>query len=361
MYRSRFESLGCFMPEKVVSTKELIAKLAKEPLFDLEELTGIKNRRVRSDSEDSFVLAMNAIKDCLEKSSYKASDLDVIIFTSITKYKYHNEHDLCFIYEPSMSQLIKAEIGADSALNFDVTNACAGMFTGIFMLDNMIKCGAAKNGMVISGELITLISDTAVKEISEPIDDQFASLTVGDSGVAVIMDRSPNEVEGIEIVEMLTFAEFSELCFGMPSTKNCGIAMYTKAAKIHSESIKRVPVYMSALLKKYQDLVEKYRATYAVPITFAIPHQTALKVMQEGVELTIKHARTIEPLKDINIPEVLSCIEEFGNTSSTSHFVVLYHALKDKKIKDNDRMLLVSHASGITMGLIVVNMGEIKA
>ena len=57
------------------------------PLFDLEKLTGIKNRRYRSKEEDSFSIALAAAKDCLKNSSYKAADIDIIIYDSISKFK----------------------------------------------------------------------------------------------------------------------------------------------------------------------------------------------------------------------------------------------------------------------------------
>jgi 3-oxoacyl-[acyl-carrier-protein] synthase-3 len=354
MSKSRFESIGCYMPEKVVTSKELLDKMKTKPPFDLEEITGIKNRRYRSENEDSFQLGVAAAKDCLKHSTYKASDIEAVIWTSITSFKNVSE----FQYEPSMSLHIKNELGANKALNFDISNACAGMLTGVYILDNLMRAGIVKNGLVLSGECITHVADTAVKEITEPIDDQFASLTVGDSGSAVIMDQSPNEEEGLELSEFLTFAECAELCFGMPSTQNPGIAMYAKAVDLHAESVKRVPNFITKVLEK-TGLIDKYK-TIKKPIDFVIPHQTALKVMKAGVKDVFNHVKKIESIKDFEMPEMLAYIQEFGNTSSTSHFVVLYHALKDKVLKPGNTVLMVPHASGISIGAFFFRLGKLK-
>jgi len=257
-----------------------------------------------------------------------------------------------------MSLHIKNELGANKAINFDISNACAGMLTGVYILDNLMRAGIVKNGLVLSGECITHVADTAVKEITEPIDDQFASLTVGDSGTAVIMDQSQNDEEGFELIEFLTFAECAELCFGMPSTQNPGIAMYAKAVDLHAESVKRVPNFITKVLEK-SGLIDKY-INIRKPIDFVIPHQTALKVMIAGVKDVFSHVKKIERIKDFEMPELLAYIQEFGNTSSTSHFVVLYHALKDKVLKPGNTVLMVPHASGISIGAFFFRLGKLK-
>ena len=340
MKKNRFESIGVYTPSNVVSTQELIGKMKVAPLFDLEKLTGIKNRRYRSKDEDSFSIALAAAKDCLKRSSYKASDIDIVIYTSITKFI----NGFKYVFEPSFSSYLRNEIGAVNAMNFDIMNACAGMLTGAYILDSMIKAGLVKNGMVISGECITPIADTAIREISEPIDEQFASLTVGDAAAAFIMDHSPDNEEGIDFIEFITLAEYSHFCFGMPSAKHEGVAMYTKAIELHSVGIKSLPVLVGDLFKKYK--------ISTVDFDYAIPHQTSMRAIQTGMKTCSEY---FNPL-----PEILYVIQDFGNTASTSHFVVLYKHLKEKKLKKNPRVLLLSQASGIVMGFLGMTIKSLE-
>ncbi len=233
--KTRIESLGMYLPEREVSTTELLSRMAFKPEFDLEKITGIKKRRVRSEVESTNTMAINAAEDCLSHSTYKPEDIDIVINASITRTR---ERQKVFC-EPPMSLLYKEYLGAHQALNFDITNACAGMATGTYILDSMIKAGQVKTGIVISGECITPIADTALKEISGPIDDQFASLTVGDSGAAFIMDGHGSAEEGIDFIEFMTAAEHSNLCFGQPSERNAGMAMYTKTMGMHDADTPR--------------------------------------------------------------------------------------------------------------------------
>ena len=114
--------------------------------MDLEKLTGIRERRVCSEGEDSYSLAVDAAWDCLSRSRYEPGDIEMLISTSITKY----QNGLVFRFEPSLSFFVKEAIGASRALHFDVANACAGMLTGVYILDDFIRRGVVKRGMVVS-------------------------------------------------------------------------------------------------------------------------------------------------------------------------------------------------------------------
>ncbi|MHA1147132.1 MAG: 3-oxoacyl-ACP synthase III family protein [Promethearchaeota archaeon] len=341
---SRFESIGAYFPEKVITTRELVDSLENELEIDLQRITGIKNRRMRAEGEDSFTMALAAAKDCLKNSKYEASDLDVIINTAITRF----DDGLKFVIDPPISLKLKKELGANRAISFDITNACAGMMTGVQILDNMIRAGVIKNGMVISGECITPITDTAVKEIREGLDPQFASLTVGDSGIAIILDMSKNANEGIEGIDLTTFAKFSELCYGMPSDKNPGVAMYTDAIGIHAAALGRLPVYTEKMMIR-----EGYKLS---DFDYVIPHQTSVKAIKMGFEAIRKQ---LNAPKD-EIPEVLLSVDEYGNTSSTAVMVALYKSLKEDTFKPYSRVVFFAMASGLVLGFIVAKIGDLK-
>lgn len=122
---------------------------------------------------------MDAATDCLKNSRYEARDLDIIIYSGITQMKGSANK---FLYEPAMSLYIKNQLGAESAMNIDISNGCAGMLNGVYILDAMIKSGTVRNGMVVDGECITSAAEAAIKEIENVFDEQFASLTLGMQG-----------------------------------------------------------------------------------------------------------------------------------------------------------------------------------
>ncbi|NLG55563.1 MAG: 3-oxoacyl-ACP synthase, partial [Rhodococcus sp.] len=68
MIFSRFESIGTYLPSRVVTTEELIGQLATPPSFDFTAITGVQERRFRGEDEDSFSMACLAAEECLNKS-----------------------------------------------------------------------------------------------------------------------------------------------------------------------------------------------------------------------------------------------------------------------------------------------------
>lgn len=345
MIKSRFESIGVHLPAKKVSTDELISQMTNQPEFSLEKITGIKNRLWASEKETSFTMAVDSAKNALKKSKYKAADLDIIISCSIARFVEKR----VMHYEPSLSLMIKRELGADKAICFDVSNACAGMFSGLLILDAMIKSGAVKNGMVVSGEEISCIAETAALEVKDSYDPQFGSLTVGDAGAALILDQSVDDNDVIDRIELLSTSEYSELAIGMPSNESNRFAMYASNSKMHSEERLQIwPNFQSDMLKKMQTSFAEERYDYIVQ------HQVGMnfikKILKVGAEKF-----------DTEMPESLAVLDECGNTSSTAHFLVLHDQLEKKKYKPGAKILFVPAGSGFVTGFVSARITKLAA
>ncbi|MFF2083155.1 3-oxoacyl-ACP synthase III family protein [Nocardia sp. NPDC058176] len=348
MSHSRFESIGAYLPSSILSTAELISRLKTPPSFDLEKITGVKERRVRDtrpeSREDSFTLAIKAAQDCLSRSRYAPDEVEVIISCSITR---SNDGTRMYM-EPSFASTIAKTLGAERAITFDVSNACAGMLTGAYILDRMIRSGVVRNGMVVSGEAITPIAETAVNEISEKYDLQFASLSVGDSGCAVILDQAVDDADKIHYIELLTAAEHSHLCLGMPSDKSSGVALYTDNRKMHNEARFLLwPDAQGTFLEQQGSDFAAEQFDYIIHHQFgaaAVPYINAVAAREFGAEM----------------PPDLNVIEKYGNTSTTSHFIVLHDQLSDQNIEAGSKLLMVPAASGVVAGFLSTTISSLK-
>ncbi len=346
---SRFEAIGAHLPSTVQTTHDLIAQLAEAPSFDFEAVTGVRERRVRStdpdDYEDSYALAMKAAHACLDRSRYEAADLDVIISVSITRSREQSK----MYFEPSFAAMIAKDLGATRALHFDLSNACAGMMTGTYILDRMIRSGAARTGMVVSGEAITPISETAVKEIGGGYDPQFASLSVGDSGCAIVLDRSEDESDRIHYVELMTASEYADACIGMPSDRNPGIALYTDNRRMHNESR-----FMLWTDTQRNHLAAEGRTFADEKFDYIIHHQFGAAAVTAMNALGEREFGT-------PMPQSPSVVEKYGNTSTTSHFVVLHDQLEQQGIPAGSKVLMIPAASGIVTGFLSATISSLEA
>ena len=339
-YRARFESIGVRLPAARLTTSELMASTRHRTGIQLERLTGIHERRVVTDGEDSLTLAVGAARDCLARSRHKAADLDMLICASISKYAGGFRQRL----EPPLSLSVKQAIGAVDATSFDISNACAGMLTGVFILNDYIRRGEIETGMVVSGESISQLGRNAATQIRSILSRQLASLTLGDAGAAVLVERAAPGVGGIQVAAFTTLSEHSRLCLGYPSRVGPGASMFTKARTIHKVAIKAVPALLrDALDEAGLDLRD---------VDYLIPHQTSSRAIRTGIR-AMKDQLGLEPR------HVVDNVELFGNTSSTTHFVALHRLLREGRFDVGDRVLLLALASGLEVGIVVMTMDEL--
>ena len=191
-YTSRFAAIGASIPERRLSTDELMASTKHETDIELEQLTGIRERHIVGEGEDSYTLALGAARDALAHADCAAEDLDTLIVSSISRHV----GGLRLQLEPPVSVSLKEALGAQRAISFDISNACAGMMTGVFILNDLIRQGRIRRGMVVSGEYISELGRNAAQEVRTVMDDQLASLTLGDAGAAAILERAPRALPG---------------------------------------------------------------------------------------------------------------------------------------------------------------------
>ena len=334
----RIESVGVKIPAQRLTTRDLMSRTSHGTRIQLERLTGIHERRVVGPGENSFTLAAGAARDCLSHSQHRASDIQMLINTSITRSKGRSSQS----FEPPLSLYVKQAIGATQATNFDLSNACAGMLTGVFLLQNLITRGEISCGMVVSGEYISHLNWNAAKQIRSLFSKQLASLTLGDAGAAVIVERAPAG-SGIDVIGFTTLAEHSRLCLAFPSTVGPGAQMYTKSRALHKVAIEDMaPLVAEVIGEAGIDLAD---------IDYLIPHQTSARAIRAGTQAFVRQLGTRPKHVVINL-------EEYGNTSSTTLFVALHKYLEEGRLRKGDRVMLLALASGIEIGIAIFTIGD---
>jgi 3-oxoacyl-[acyl-carrier-protein] synthase-3 len=308
--------------------------------IDLERLTGIRERRVSDGRDDSFTLAAAAALDCLAHSGHAADELDVVINCSITKFREH----LAQCLEPTMSMAVAQAIGATKAMTFDVSNACAGMLTGVFILNNWIRRGVIQRGMAVSGEYISPLGRNAAGHIRNIMSRELASLTLGDAGAALLLERAPDGAPGISTIGFTTIAEHSRLCLAYPSGDQPGARMFTRSQALQKAAIKdTVPLLQEVLDSSGLTITD---------IDHVIPHQTSARAIRKGMK-QITQALGGEPRHDAVVT-----VDHYGNTASTTHTVALVEEMEAGRVHVGDQVALVSLASGLVIGVVLFKADE---
>jgi 3-oxoacyl-[acyl-carrier-protein] synthase III len=339
------ESLGVYLPPKIVSTREILKACVNEVMFPIEDFAGIKTRHMAGEDEFSIDLAKRAIEACFMNSRYGARDIDLLICGNISRCD--GPHFQCS-FEPSTSMKLKKFFDFDNALVFDVTNACTGIFTAITIADTLIKAGFIRRAMVVSGEYVTCVTLTAQKEIREFMDPRLACLTMGDSGTAMILESSTNMKVGFHELEMYTLGQYCSYCFVQETDQeHGGPIMLTDAIRIATVATKQSIAHAQYILNRRQWPPED--------IDHIIMHQTSKKSLYNASQ----EANKVFGQEICHEGNVIYNLAERGNTGTNSHFVAVMDNIINNRIQTGDTVIFCATGSGITIGTALYTFDDL--
>jgi 3-oxoacyl-[acyl-carrier-protein] synthase III len=327
------ESIGTYLPPRSFSTDEILKGCKNKIHFSLENITGIKTRRMAGQDEFSIDLARNAIADCLAKSKYNPADIDLLICCNISRYD-----GLGLIsFEPNTSTRLKKYFGFTDAVVFDISNACAGMFTGIYIVNAFIRSGAIRRGMVVSGEYITHLTKTAQREIESFMDTRLACLTLGDAAAALILEKASESQTGFQEFDLQTFGHYSQYCIAKASDHG-GMIMYTDSVNLTDVAVKSGAKHAMNVLQRSGWSPESFQ--------HLIMHQTSTMTLNSAR----REINRVLKSKVCNDGNTINNLGHRGNTASTAHFIAIADHIRNNKINSGDKIVFSISASGLTIG-----------
>ena len=339
------ESLGTYLPPKVVTSEEIIQGCTIPLRFPLAKLTGIKTRRMAGETEFSLDIAKKAVTDCLANSKYNPEDIDLIVCGNISRC---NTPGLQFMFEPNTAVQIQQHFGFTNAIALDVSNACTGLFTAAYIIDSFIKAGLIRRGIAVSGEYISHLVLTAQREIESFMDSRLACLTVGDAGAAFIMERSPNKKVGFHEFEMYTLGRYSEACIGKATEREHGGGiMYTDAVTVSAVNMKQAVSHAGLIIERSQWQKDAFQ--------HIIVHQTSQTTIND-VAREINNYFGQEICKQ---ESVINNIAERGNTATTTHMIAVMDNIRNNRIQSGDNAIFGITGSGATIGTALYTFDDL--
>jgi 3-oxoacyl-[acyl-carrier-protein] synthase III len=338
------ESIGAYLPEKAVTTQEIVAGCARPLRFPLERMSGIQSRRVAGGEEFSVDLARKAALDCLARSRHSRDDVDLLICCNISRL----DAPSLTSFEPSTAARLRGELNLDRAATFDVNNACAGMFTGLYVAAAFLETGAVRNAMIVSGEYISHLSETAQREIDGFLDPRLACLTLGDAGAAVMVTRTDAGHAGFREFDLYTLGRYANYCIGQESERSPGRAiMLTDAVKLSAVLVKEAVAHGIH--------VQRRGGWPPDGFDYLIPHQTSRTTLQDAARETNRlYEREVW-----NTSNVVNNVQHRGNTASTSHFVAVMDWIQSGRLQAGDHVVFSITGSGVTIGTAAYSFDDL--
>jgi 3-oxoacyl-[acyl-carrier-protein] synthase-3 len=316
--RARITGTGSYVPEKVWTNAD-IEKFVDTTDEWIVSRTGIRERHIIADDQNTSDLATIAAQNALESAGVGAEEIDLIILGTITAdYPW-----------PATACIVQENIGAKNAAAFDISAACSGFLYAMENAVAQIESGRIKKALVIGAEALSRIVDWK---------DRNTCVLFGDAAGAVVLEAVDGE-NGILSTHSHSDGSYLKLLyqpgFGtrhMPTEE----ALKDRSYFLNMQGNEVFKVAVRMLTEVAKEAVAHNGMTME-DIDLFVPHQANMRIL----EATAKRLKLPADKVYINV-------DRFGNTSAATIPLALDEANRAGKIKENDLILLDAFGGGFT-------------
>ena len=302
--------------EKIVDTK-----------YDwIRTRTGIRERHYADPGVGSSHLGTEAAKALLEAKGLPADEVEMIVVATVTP-------DMLF---PSTACLIQHRLGASNAWGFDLSGACSGFVYALTTGAQFVGAGTHKKVLVIGSDVMTSILD---------YQDRATCVLFGDGAGAVLVEPAASDSEGI-----IDFANDIDGSGGCNLYMPAGGSLHPASAEtiekrmhyVHQEGQSVFKYAVRRMAELACHLLERNGLT-SRDLALVVPHQANLRII-----------RAMQERLGVDDSKVLVNIDHFGNTTAATIPLGLMDAVKQKRLKKGDLVLLIAVGAGYTTGAVLM-------
>jgi 3-oxoacyl-[acyl-carrier-protein] synthase III len=305
--------LGAHVPERVLTNDEL-SQLVDTSDEWIMERTGIRERRIATDSEALSDLSLPAARQALAQAGIDGADLDLLIVATVTP-------DMMF---PSTSALLADQLGAKDAAAYDLSAGCTGFMYAIAQAYGMVAAGLARRVLVVGGDLLSRILDWS---------DRSTVVLFGDGAGAVVLETA--EEAGFLAFDLGADGAGGEHLW-LPGS---GSRRFDDPGEFVKMNGREVFKFATRVLVSSAEAVLERHGAGIEDVDVYVPHQANVRI--------IEHAT-----KKLGIPSdrVVINVDRYGNTSSGSIPLALVDAQADGRLRDGKLVLMTGMGAGLTWG-----------
>jgi 3-oxoacyl-[acyl-carrier-protein] synthase-3 len=312
--------------------------------------TGIRERRYVEAGVGSAELGANAARAALEDAGLAASDIDFVIFATMTP-----DH-----YFPGNGGLLASRLGMAGTHALDIRMQCAGFLSGLQTADAFIRAGAAKRVLLVGAEVHSglmpwpvSVWDVLLGKTPGPCDAEWYRIATGmrdravlfgdGAGAMVLEANDTGDGRGFLGFAMHTDGEhFNKLYVpggGCKSRPYFTPEMFTNGGTI--PIVEGRQVFRLATMLMPQVLQETLERTgrRLDEVDLLLMHQANLRI-NEAVQKQLGLADE----------KVFNNIERYGNTTAATLPIVYCEAKEAGRTKAGDLVAFAALGAGLHWG-----------
>ncbi len=312
-------SVGAYLPAHILTNEEL-AKTVDTSDEWIVQRTGIRQRHIAAEGENTSDLAAAAGRRAMENAGLEIGDIDLIICATTTP-------DMTF---PATAAIVQQKLGMHHGAAFDIQAVCSGFVYAVGTADSFLKNGMGKRALVIGAETASRLLDW---------NDRTTCVLFGDGAGAVVMEMGkPSEPErGVLATALRSDGHFWNKLYtdgGPSSTQSMGhVRMEGKEVFKHAVGMITDVVYK--VLEDTGHTIED--------LDWFVPHQANKRIIDgAGVKLGLPPEK------------VVITVDRHANTSAASVPLALNTAVADGRIKRGDLVMIEAMGGGFTWGASLI-------
>ena len=341
MKRSKIAGLGMYIPEQVVTNKDLTRYMETNDEW-IQERTGIVERRyAHRTTETTTTMGVEAAKIAIERTGITAQDIDFIIFATLSPDYYF----------PGCGVLVQRKLKMKEIGALDVRNQCSGFLYALSVADQFIKTGMYKNILVIGSEKHSFGLDFSTR-------GRNVSVIFGDGAGAVVLQPTEQEGQGILSTHLHSDGENAEILAMYNPGTHANYWVDEKVADFDDSEIADMfmshtmidkaqnfpymdgqAVIKKAVVKFPEVIMESLQAHgyQTSDLKLLVPHQANLRISQ-----FVQHKLKLTDA------QVYNNIQRYGNTTAASVPIALCEVWEKGMIQSGDLICLAAFGSGFT-------------
>jgi 3-oxoacyl-[acyl-carrier-protein] synthase-3 len=334
MKRSIIKSTGRAVPDRHVTNDDLAGLMDTSDEW-IRQRTGIEARYWVKDGDDQGTsdLALEASTIALKRAGWKAADLDLIVFATMT----------ADVYVPGSGVMLQHKLGAEKVPALDIRQQCTGFLHGLELCDAYIQSGKARRILMVGAE-------TQSRFLELNTQNRDTAVIFADGAGAVCLEaEETDEATGILASVFHADGKYAHvLRVGVPARKSGPVmdadvlarqeyVPYMDGKTVFKLAVTRLPKVAAELLEKAD--------MQLADIDMVVPHQANLRINEAFRER-------------MKIPEdrIFNNIQRYGNTTAATIPIALDELMEKNMLASGDTVMFIGLGAGLTWGGVIYRL-----
>lgn len=316
------------LPEQTLTNADL-ERLVETSDEWIISRTGIRERRLASESDTSLTLSLSASRQALAVAGLRPEDLDLIVLATVTPDTFM----------PSTASLLQRELGATRAAAFDLGAACSGFVYALNVATQFIQAGTSTTVLVVGADTLTRFIDFS---------DRGTCVLFGDGAGAVVLQATDAPVG---ILATLLGSDGRGACHLFVDGWGGGIipsdtldTLNRPYMKMNGREVFKFSVRIMA--EAASDVVKRAGLSLS-QVDLLIPHQANIRIIDAASERL-----------DLPRERIWANLARYGNTSAASVPICLAEAAEQGALRDGMHLVLVAFGAGLTWAATALRWGR---